>query len=442
MKEKVLNLIRKMVPKKIFRFFQPAYHFLLALSGNLVYRFPGKKMICIGVTGTNGKSTTVEIINSILKSAGYKTGMLSTVAFEINGEREENKTSRTTLGRWQTPKMLRKMVKAGCRYAIIEVASEGIIQFRTWGIPFDVAVFTNLSPEHLNTHGTMANYRRAKGKLFENLATSMRKKKIQGAKKIKISKVNVFNADDKEAKYFGAFPADIHYGFGLKKGDVRAQKINQDTKLSFDINFQNKSYYIQTDLVGRFNVLNILAAWAVGFSQGIDPRKIKWGIEDLKSVRGRMEKVAEKNGVKYYIDYAMTPDSYRLLFEEMREIASGKVIAVFGAAGDRDRKKRPIIGEIAAQKVDYTILTDDEPYSEDPKKIITEIESGFKKIGKENYKIIRDRKEAIKEAARMAQSGDVVVIPGIGHQAYRNVGGTKKVIWNESEVIREVLGIK
>ena len=442
MKEKTLNLIRKIVPKRIFKFFQPFYHFLLALSGNIVYRFPGKKMICIGVTGTNGKSTTVELINSILKSAGYKTGMLSTVAFEINGEREENKTSRTTLGRWQTPKMLRKMVKAGCRYAIVEVASEGIVQFRTWGIPFDVAVFTNLSPEHLNTHGTMANYRKAKGKLFENLATSMRKKKIQGAKKTKILKVNVFNADDKEAKYFGSFPADIHYGFGLKKGDVKAQKINQNTKLSFDINFQNKSYYIQTDLVGKFNVLNILAAWAVGFSQEIDPRKIKWGIEEVKSIKGRMEKVAEKNGVKFYIDYAMTPDSYELLFDEMREIARGKIIAVFGAAGDRDRKKRPIIGEIAAKKTDYTILTDDEPYSEDPKKIITEIESGFKKVAKENYKVIRDRKEAIREASKIAQAGDVVVVPGIGHQAYRNVGGVKKIAWNEGEIIREVLGNK
>jgi UDP-N-acetylmuramoyl-L-alanyl-D-glutamate--2,6-diaminopimelate ligase len=367
--------------------------------------------------------------------------MISTVAFEIAGQRKENKTSRTTLGRWQTPKMLRAMVKAGCRYAIIEVASEGVVQYRTWGIPFDVAVFTNLSPEHLNTHKTMANYRRAKGKLFENISTSLAKKKIQKSKKLKIPKVNIYNAEDKDAKYFGAFPADFSYGFGIKKGDFRASNINQSGKLSFDINYQNKSYYIQTDLLGKFNVLNILAAWAVGYSQGIDVRKIKWGLEEIKSVKGRMEKVAEKNGVKYYIDYAMTPDSYELLFKEMREISRGKLIAVFGAAGDRDRSKRPLIGEIAANLADYTFLTDDEPYSEDPENIISEIEAGFKKAKKTNYKVIRDRKKAILEASKLAESGDVVVIPGIGHQPYRNIGGDNKIAWDEAKAVRKVLGI-
>lgn len=433
--EKILNKVKKLIPKKLFKSLQPAYHFLLALTGNVIYRFPGRKLICIGVTGTNGKSTTIELINSILKAAEYKTGMISTVAFEIDGQRTENKTSRTTLGRWQTPKMLRAMVKAGCQYAVIEVASEGIVQYRTWGIPFDVAVFTNLSPEHLNTHGTMTNYRNAKGKLFENLATGSAKK--LGNRRIE--KVSVVNADDREAKYFSAFPAAKNYTYGLKKGQTLAKNISQNGMLTFDVSHENKNYYIQTDLVGRFNLYNILAAWCVGYSQGIDPRKIKWGIEAVKSVKGRMEKVAERNGVKYYVDYAMTPDSYEMLFGEMKRIAGGKVIAVFGAAGDRDRSKRPLIGEVAAKQADYTILTDDEPYSEDPKKIIAEIEEGFKKAGANNYEVVSDRKEAFKKAAKIAKSGDVVVVPGIGHQAYRNIGGDKKIAWDEAEIIRKAI---
>jgi UDP-N-acetylmuramoyl-L-alanyl-D-glutamate--2,6-diaminopimelate ligase len=437
--EKVLNIAKKLIPKKLFKLVQPAYHFVLAFTGNVVYRFPGRKLICIGVTGTNGKSTTIELINSILKSAGYKTGMISTVAFEIDGKRTDNKTSRTTLGRWQTQKMLRAMVKSGCQYAVIEVASEGIVQYRTWGIPFDVAVFTNLSPEHLNTHKTMTNYRNAKGRLFASLGLAKVKRLKVKSKKFRVEKVSIVNADDREAKYFAAFPADKAFHFGKKKGEVLAKSINQNGKLTFDVSYQNKNYYIQTDLVGSFNVYNILAAWCVGFSQGIDPHKIKWGIEAVKSVKGRMEKVAEQNGVKYYIDYAMTPDSYEMLFAEMRQIAKGKVIAVFGAAGDRDRAKRPLIGEVAARMADYTILTDDEPYSEDPKQIIAEIEAGFKKTGSQQYTVIHDRKAAFREAAKIARAGDVVVVPGIGHQAYRNVGGDKKIVWDEAEIIRELV---
>lgn len=438
--EKLLIFTKRLIPKKIFTTFQPVYHFTLALTGNLVYRFPGRRLICVGITGTNGKSTTVDLVNSVLKSAGYKTGMISTVAIEIDGQRSDNKTSRTTLGRWQTAKLLRKMVKSGCQYAVIEVASEGIVQFRTWGIPFDVAVFTNLSPEHLNTHKTMANYRNTKGKLFENMASSKIKKfYIDGSKK-KIQKVSVVNAEDKETRYFARFPADIHYSFGVKRGNIRARDIKQNGKLSFNIDYENKGYYIQSDLAGEFNVLNIMAAWAVGHSQGIDPRKIKWGLEAVKIIKGRMEKVVERKGVKYYIDYAMTPDSYELLFTEMRKITAGRVIAVFGAAGDRDRTKRPIIGEVAARLADFTILTDDEPYSENPENIILEIESGFKKLKKDNYRVIRDRKKAFREAVRIAKSGDVVVVPGIGHQAYRNIGGDKKIPWNEAEILKKIVG--
>lgn len=431
MLEKLLNFGRKLIPKKIFKFFQPAYHYFLALTGNIWYRFPGRKMIVIGITGTNGKSTTAELVNSVLNTAGYKTGMLSTVAIEVAGERKSNITSRTTLGRWQTPKMLRQMVKAGCQYAVIEVASEGIVQFRTWGIPFDVAVFTNLSPEHLNTHKTMTNYRNAKGKLFANLSLSKIKKGV--------SKVDIFNADDKEANYFGAFPADQHFAYGLKKGDVKAKKVNEASGLEFVIEYAGKNYPIKSDLRATFNVYNLLAAWCVGFSQGIEPAQIAAGLKAVRQVEGRMQEIPNKKGITVILDYAMTPDSYEMLFAEARKMTSGKLMAVFGAAGDRDRAKRPKIGAIAARMTDYFFLTDDEPYSEAPEAITTEIESGIPESAKTKYEIIHDRKKALAAAVKKANKGDVIVIPGMGHEKFRNIGGNKKIAWNEAEILKELL---
>lgn len=440
--EKILNIGRKLIPKKLFKLAQPIYHFLLALSGNIFYFFPGRRLVCIGVTGTNGKSTTVELVNSILKAGGLKTGMISTIAIEVNNIREENKTSRTTLGRWQMLKLLRKMIRAGCNYAVLEVASEGIVQSRVWGIPFDVTVFTNLSPEHLNTHKTMKNYRNAKGRLFASMSTSKRKTLLIEGGKRSIDKVSIVNAEDKEAVYFGSFPADKHYSFGFKKGNVRAVKIEQDEKVRVTIDCNGKEFFVNTFLPGEFNVKNILAAWAVGDALGIDSSKIKKGIEAVKNIKGRMEKVIEKDGVKYYIDYAMTPDSYEMLLKEMRKLATGRVFLVFGAAGERDRAKRPQIAKIAANFADFTIVTNDEPYNEDPKKIIEEIEAGFKKAEKDNYIVIPNRKKAFKEAFERARSGDVVVVPGIGHQPYRNIGKGKKIPWNEAEIIREIVGMR
>lgn len=432
---------------------QPIYHFLLALSGNIVYRFPGRKLICVGVTGTNGKSTTVELINSVLKDGGKKTGMISTIAFEVAEKRTDNITSHTTLGRWQTQKMLRKMVRAKCEYAVLEVASEGIKMFRTWGIPFDVAVFTNLSPEHLNTHKTMKNYRYTKGKLFTSLTTGKRKKVKSGSRSIRlilqtrskraqgkrarIKKISIVNADDREAKYFSAFPADEHFLYGQKKGDVRAKNIGE--KLEFSIEYQGKNYPMKSDLIGTFNVYNILAAWCVGFSQKLNSKDIQKGIFEIKGVKGRFEKVAEKDGVQYFLDYAVTPDAFELLFAELRKIASGRIIAVFGATGDRDKSKRPKLGEVAARKADIVIITDEEPYSEKPADIINQIYGGAVKIRKEGvYKIV-DRKKALREAIKIAKEGDVVVATGLGHQKFRNVGGKKKISWEEGKIIKDLL---
>lgn len=426
----LLNTGRKLIPKKIFKMGQPLYHWLLAFSGNLVYRFPGRKMIVIGVTGTNGKSTTVELINSVLKENGVKSGMLSTVAIEIAGKRQDNTTNRTTLGRWQTPRYLREMLQAGCTHVVIEVASEGLIMHRVWGIPFDIAVYTNLSPEHLNTHKTMENYRNAKGLLFAGLAKSKRKG---------VPKTIIANADDAEFKYFHGFAADKKISYGIAKGEVWANNISLGEKTQYELIDDDKKYKVESPLPAKFNIYNELAAYCVGKALGFDPTKTIAAIESVKQIAGRMQEIPNKRGLKIFIDYAVTPDAFELLFTELRRISKGRIISVFGATGDRDKDKRPKLGVVAGKMTNYTILTDEESYSENPAIIVDSIAEGLETVRKGNYEIILNRREAIKRALEIAESGDTVVVTGMGHQKYRNMGGDKKIEWDEAEVITEVL---
>ena len=428
--EKTLSLGRKIIPKSVFRFLQPYYHWLLAVSGTLRYRFPANDLVVIGVTGTNGKSTTVELINSVLKANGIKSGMLSTIAFEINGKRTENTTSRTTLGRWQLQKKLRQVADAGCTHVVVEVASEGLVMHRLWGIPFDIAVFTNLTPEHLNTHKTMERYRDAKGLLFANLSVS---------KKKSVPKTLIVNADDKYAKYFYNFKADKKLSYGLSNGEIWATNMVFGEKTQFElINNGTKSLVI-SDLPAKFNIYNMLAAYSVGMALSLDPKKCISGLEKVKSVKGRMEEIANDLGLKIVIDYAVTPDSFELLFTELKRTTKGRLIAVFGATGDRDKEKRPLLGEVAAKMTNYIILTDEESYSENPSIIVDSIASGIEKVRKSNYEIILDRREALKQAIEMANAGDTIVATGMGHEKYRNLGGDKKIEWDEAKVIRGIL---
>lgn len=426
----LLNTGRKIIPKSLFHLGQPIYHWLLAFSGNVIYRFPGRKMIVIGVTGTNGKSTTVELINAVLKSNGIKSGMLSTVAVEIAGQRRENTTNRTTLGRWQTPRYLREMVDAGVTHAIIEVASEGLIMHRVWGIPFDIAVFTNLSPEHLNTHKTMENYRNAKGLLFAKLAKSKRKG---------VPKTIIANADDAQFRYFHDFPADRKISYGIAKGEVWANNISLGAKTTYELVDDEHKYRVTTPLPAKFNIYNELAAYCVGKALGFDPAKTITGVESVKQIAGRMQEIPNKRGIKIFIDYAVTPDAFELLFTELRRISQGRIVSVFGATGDRDKTKRPELGKVAGKMTNYTILTDEESYSENPSVIVDSIAEGLETVRKGNYEIILNRRDAIKRAIEVAEPGDTIVVTGMGHQKYRNMGGDKKVEWNEAKVISEVL---
>lgn len=429
--EKTLKTIKKIIPGSVFRFFQPAYHFLLALTGNIVYRFPGYKMTVIGITGTNGKSTTCDVLCEVLKASGEKVGMISTVDIEIAGKRVENKAGRTTIGRWGTHKLMRKMVSSGCKYVVIEVASEGIAWHRIFGIPFDAAVFTNLAPEHLNYHKTMENYRNTKGKLFKKLNSPYNWKKTK--------KVSVVNADDSETDYFLSFKADQKYSFGITKGHVLAKNIKLKMDgTEYEITFESHDYKIKTGALGEFNVYNELAAFCIGWAYGMDPQKMVKVLGEFKGTRGRAEKMKSKKDFGFIVDYAVTPDAQEVLYKSLREITKGRLISVFGATGDRDKLKRPKMGKVAAELTDLIFLTDDETYTEDPADIIAQVYKGVPEKLKGKVEIVTDRLEAIKKAIKKAEKNDIIILTGIGHQKSRNMDG-KKVPWDERQIVTNLL---
>ncbi|MBI4652898.1 UDP-N-acetylmuramoyl-L-alanyl-D-glutamate--2,6-diaminopimelate ligase [Candidatus Kuenenbacteria bacterium] len=462
MLEKILNFGRKIIPKSIFNFFQPTYHWLLSAMACLWYGFPSNKLIVIGVTGTNGKSTTVNLIVKILEEAGFKIGLCSGINFKISEDEWENKTRMTMPGRFVLQKMLRKMVKANCKYAVIEVTSEGLKQNRGLGINFDVAVFTNLQPEHLESHGGFEKYKKAKAKLFQSLENSKKiypvkclQGKFNGARKIIIS-----NLDDDYGQYFLKFKSDEKYGYEINAKRktqnaklqlktqnylkiIKAENVNQNIN---ETNFicQGKEFHL--NLLGEFNVYNALAGICLGLSQGIDLEIIKKALKKIKGIPGRMEKINEGQNFTVIIDHAHTPDAFELLYQTIQTIypKESKIISVFGSAGGiRDKGKRPMLGFIASKYSDFIILTNEDPYDTPPKEIIKDITEGFNKekmiLGKKYWEIL-DRKEAIEKALSLAQENDIVLILGKGCEPCIKIAKNKKIPWDDRKVVREALG--
>jgi len=390
------ELIKKFIPAFVLSW----YHFLLAFFGALIYRFPSKKLKVIGVTGTNGKTTVVSMTTTVLEEAGYKVASLSSIKFKI-GEKERINTLKMTMpGRFKLQKFLREAVSAGCQYAVLEVSSEGVRQHRHRFIDFSIAVFTNLTPEHIESHGGFENYKKAKGRFFQS-----------------VKKIHIVNIDDKHAEYFLQFPAEKKYTYGLERGDINNKELRLDIKLP-----------------GQFNIYNALAAIAVGFSQGISLETCKKAVEGVKGVPGRMEMVV-KEPFKVVVDYAVTPDALEGLYKTLKkEFSPKKLIAVFGACGGgRDKWRRPVLGEIAERYCDKIILTNEDPYEENPEKIIEDISKGIKK---EHEKIL-DRRQAIKRALELASPGDVVAITGKGAEPQMALAKGKKIPWSDKEVVLE-----
>jgi len=388
------ELIKKFIPPFLLDF----YHFSLAFLGALIYRFPSKDLKIIGVTGTNGKTTTVEMISKILEEADYKVALINSIRFKIRDEEEPNMLKMTMPGRLKIQRFLRKAVNSGCQYAVLEVSSEGIKQHRHQFIDFDLAVFTNLAPEHIEAHKGFENYKKAKGKLFQ--ATK---------------NIHVINIDDENSKYFLVFPAKKKYTYGLNQGDIN-----------------NKNLQLSLRLIGSFNIYNALAAICVGISQGVDLETCKKALAKVKEIPGRMEEVISQP-FKVFVDYAFTPNALDKVYQTLRP-ENGRMICVLGACGGgRDKWKRPILGEIAARHCDEIIITNEDPYDEDPIEIINQVSAGTN----ESAKKILDRREAIREALRIARPGDVIVSTGKGCEPWICIEDGKKMPWDERKVIKE-----
>jgi UDP-N-acetylmuramoyl-L-alanyl-D-glutamate--2,6-diaminopimelate ligase len=432
------DLIKKIIPRDWLL----QYHKFWAVLANFIYGFPSKDLIVIGVTGTNGKSTTCNLIAKVLEQSGVKVGLMTTANFKIGDEEWLNPTHQTMQGRLDTQKMIREMVSAGCQYAVLETSSEGILQYRHWGIRYDVAVMTNLTPEHIEAHGSFEKYKQDKGRLFAALAKYPKKKNNNK----EIDKAIVVNLDDENWQYYLNYQADQKYAYGLQEygflENVKYIKPKNYKLLADQIIFVLKDVDFTVNLIGKFNIYNCLAAVCVGLHFGLSIEQCRDGLAKVKGIPGRMELIKEGQNFTVLIDYAHDAQSFEILFNTLKIFDKNRIIHVFGSAGGvRDHSKRPNLGSLSAQNTDITIITDEDSYDEPVSKILNEIAQGAKDNGKkegEDLFLIEDRKEAIKKACQLAQAGDLVLITGKGTEQSIKSGGTVTP-WDDRKVTREVL---
>jgi len=412
----LLRIIKKIIPRNIFSFFQPAYHYCLALLAVLVYRFPSRKIKIVAITGTKGKTSTAEIVNVILEEAGYKTALAGTLRFKIGDEEERNLYKMTIPGRFFVQRFLRRAVNAKCDWVIIEMTSEGARQFRHKFINLDVLIFTNLSPEHIESHGSFEKYKDAKLSIARALANSPKRPRII-----------VANTDNEYAGEFLAVNADTKTTYSLK--DAEPYTLEKD---STSFNFMGSP--IQAHLSGAFNLSNMLAGISFARAINIPPEVIRRAIEKFHGIRGRVERVNAGQDFDVIVDYAHTTDSLEKVYEVFQD--SRKICVLGGTGGGRDSWKRPAMGAIASAHCDEIILTNEDPYDEDPPKIVSEIMAG---VSGGRAEIIMDRREAIARAIALAKTGDAVIITGKGTDPYIMEANGKKTSWDDATVAREEL---
>ncbi|MCL6635826.1 MAG: UDP-N-acetylmuramoyl-L-alanyl-D-glutamate--2,6-diaminopimelate ligase [Peptococcaceae bacterium] len=390
----------------------------LALLAGRFYGAPSRKLKLVGVTGTNGKTTTTNLIAAILESAGNKTGLIGTIHNRIGGR--VLPVGHTTPESLDLQFLLAQMVDEGVQAAVMEVSSHALALHRVAGCDFDVAVFTNLTQDHLDFHRDMEDYLAAKCGLFSGVPCHDPKTG---------KKYAVINIDDPAAERFldaSGGRAVLTYAVG-RPADVRGADISVTGRgVSFTALSRWGDCRLNLKLTGLFNVYNALAAFAAGIALGVPVDAVKAALEKVPGVPGRFELIDRGQDFALVVDYAHTPDGLENILKTARQIAGGKLVTVFGCGGDRDRTKRPRMGAIAARYSDYTIITSDNPRTEDPLAIIAEIETGLKAVaGREKYAIEPDRRRAIRMAVQNAGAGDVVVIAGKGHEDYQIIGTEK-----------------
>lgn len=410
-----------------------------AVAASLFYGHPSEQLSVIGVTGTNGKTTTTHLIERLLSDAGHQTGLLGTIGKRIGNVTVD--VANTTPEAVELQSVLREMLAAGCRYAVMEVSSHALEEGRVSGTRFRTAVFTNLTQDHLDFHGTMDNYRAAKGKLFSRLGNTY-------AADPKIMARAVLNADDESSAYLMAQTVheSVTYGI-LHDADVRASKVTvQPDGVTFHVKlWTGEEADVSLQLTGRFNVYNALAAMAVGAIEGLTLSDMVTSLASVAGIAGRLERVAAGQKFTVLVDYSHTPDSLENALQTVREFSKGRVLCVVGCGGDRDRGKRPLMAEVAARYSDVTFLTSDNPRTEDPIQILDDMEAGVR--GKSlrpggRYERITDRREAIGKAVVEAGEDDVILIAGKGHETYQIIGRVKHHFDDREVAAQAIAGLQ
>ena len=406
-------MLRDLIPKRVIGW----YHLIFAYAGAVACLFPSKKLFVIAVTGTKGKSTTAELVRGLLTAAGYKVALASTVQFKIGNESQPNLFKMTMPGRAYLQKFLLKAVNAGCTHAVIEMTSEGARQFRHKGIELDALIFTNLAPEHIESHGSMEAYAAAKLKLALHLEESKKRPRYV-----------VANFDDTYGKDFLNIDVEKHLPFSL--ADAEPYTVD-DTSVRF---VYKGGTLFSVPMPGLFNLKNILAAITLCDALGVPQDTMRKALEHVPAVAGRAESVECGQDFRVVVDYAHTPDSLEALLEAYR----GKdIICVMGSTGGgRDQWKRPQMGKIADERASAAILTNEDPYDEDPNKIVNEIATGFVV---HKPQVILDRRDAIATAIRLAHKGSVVLITGKGTDPYIMGPRSSKQEWSDRKVAEEEL---
>lgn len=400
------------------------------------YGYPAQQLCTIGVTGTDGKTTTSNLISAILDAAGKRNGLMTTANFKFSGQEWENVTRQSTLEALEIQQFLRRLLDAGATHAVIESTSHGLELKRVRGCAFDIGVVTNITREHLDFHKTIENYQRAKARLFEMLDPAREKG-------LGIAPAAILNRDDSSYEILQPYCRVPVVSYGIDtSATVRAVDLQLGAEQTrFNVLLPDGGVEIVTRLVGRFNVSNCLAAIATAYSLGIDPALIAKALATVQGVAGRMERIDEGQPFTVIVDYAHTPDSLEKVLHILRPLTGGKLMAVFGSAGERDIQKRPIMGRIAAQLTDFFVITDEDPREENRFAILQEIAEGARATGKRedrDFLCIADRREAIVTAFARAERGDTILLAGKGHEQSMIVG-TTKLPWDDRQVARELL---
>jgi len=432
-------------------------HKLRAIAANIRYGFPARGLLVVGITGTKGKTTSSYFVASILREAGFRVGVATTVSFSIGEETWINEKNMSSLPPFEMFALIKRMRDAHCDALVIETTSHALDQYRTWGIPYRYVGLTNITHEHLDYHKTFADYQKAKLKLFQLPS-------VQAAAVNALDPSGPLFLENTPAKRRWSYALEDPTPLAAATDHLYADKISSNPSgSSFTLVTEQEQARVTLQVAGRFNIENALCAAAICLNLNLKLGTIVEGLQNMASVPGRLEKIDSRKGFSLMVDYAHTPDSLEKLYSTLRPDVRGRMIAVLGSCGDRDRTKRPIMGALAARFCDYVFITDEEPYTEDPLEIIEEVAKGvprgralfqgklrtdrpiFKKGDESGENVwwwkVADRREAISRAIDMCKMDDLVLVTGMGAQNFKVVGDTK-VAWNDHKVIEEILASK